>query len=77
MCTPLGVKWGWTGQGEKVTGDKSAWVFKTSDVQQVVLNAALLTPTLFFPGSAAFPGIVFLLMWLHDKPDYEADPAEK
>lgn len=38
-------------------GDKWAWVFNASDVQQVMLNAVLLTPTPFFPGTAPFPAM--------------------
>lgn len=58
-------------------GDKWAWVFNASDVQQVMLNAVLLTPTPFFPGTAPFPAMTLLFMWLQDEPDREADPAEK
>lgn len=58
-------------------GEKSAWVFKTSAVQQVMPNAVLLTPTPFFPGTAPFPVMALVFIWLHDEPDQEADPAEK
>lgn len=42
-----------------------------------MLNAVLLTSTPFFPGTAPFPAMAFLFLWLCDEPDQEADPAEK
>lgn len=74
---PLNVKWGCMEQGEKAKGDKSVWVLKTSDVQQVMRKTGLLPPTPFFPGAAPCPVMSLLFLWLQDKPDQEAHPAEK
>lgn len=64
-------------RGEKAMGEKSAWVFKTSGVQQVTLNGVLLTPTPSLPGTAPLPAMALLFMWLRGEPGQEADPAEK